>query len=279
VREAHVFSHDSAALEIGLPLLPGAARWTHLTRAGITGSRRRNGVVHHGAPLEPASVVTAHGLPVAALARTAVDLGREHGYAAGLAACDAALRRGATRAELTAIRQRMRNWPGITDAASAIADADPGAETAGETLARIVVNGLGIGPVRTQFPVRLEDGTTAWLDLLVGCHAFEFDGRIKVQSPTAGGVAMASPEQIIWDEKKRERLIRPLGLGISRLVWHDVDGGTTAASRRLLQEYQQTAARFGVRLASHLEEYAARAAPLRARRLAERRAVPPLPLL
>lgn len=266
LRKAHVFSHDSAALEHGLPLI-GVPESVHVTRSDVHGSRRHGGIVQHGATYDPEQVQHIDGLAVLPPARTAMDVAREHGYAAGLVAIDGALRLGATRSELKAIRAAMTRWPGITSAEAAIADADPGAESAGESLSRMVVAALGIGPVRTQFPVLLEDGTTAWLDMLVGCHAFEFDGQVKVRSVSERGVATTDAADVVWREKKRDRLIQPLGLGISHLVWHDVTSGTTAAARRLLTEYRQTEARFGTRLSPELEEYAARMEPHRQRRL------------
>lgn len=269
---ARAFSHDSAALEHGLPLI-GAPEFVHITRTDVTGSRRRHGVVQHGAPFDASTVTSVDGLPVLPLARTAVDIAREHGYAAGLVAIDGALRLGATHAELRGVRDVMTRWPGITSAEAAIADADAGAETAGETLSRILVTALGVGPARTQFPVLLEDGTTAWLDLIVGCHGFEFDGKIKVQSPASGGVAARAAEEVVWKGQKRDRLVRALGLGISHVIWEDVTSGTSAAHHRLLQEYRQTEARFGTRLSPALEEYAVRMRPHRERRLRANRNV------
>lgn len=275
LRHAHVFSHDSAALEHGLPLI-GTPELVHVTRTDVTGSRRREGIAQHGAAHDPAGVQMVDCLPVLPVGRTAIDVAREHGYAAGLVAMDGALRLGLPRAELTGIRKSMERWPGITAADAAIADADPGAENAGETLARILVNSLGVGRARTQFPVRLEDGTTAWLDLIIGRHAFEFDGRVKLIAVADGGVATKSADRVAWEEKKRERLIRPLGIGISRVIWEDVTTGVEAARPRLLTEYRQTAARLGERLPAHLEEYAARMEPHRQRRLRTSRDVPPL---
>lgn len=266
------FSHDSAALEHGLPLI-GVPEFVHVTRTDVTGSRRRHGVVQHGATFDASTVSTVDGLPVLPLARTAVDIAREHGYAAGLVAMDGALRLGVDRSELSLVRECMARWPGITSADAAVRDADPGAESAGESLSRILVTALGIGPIRTQFPVLLEDGTTAWLDLLVGCHAFEFNGKIKVQSAASGGVATKHAEEVAWSAQKRDRLIRALGLGISNIIWEDVTTGTSAAHRRLLQEYRQTEARFGALLSPTLEEYAARMEVQRQRRLRTTRRV------
>lgn len=272
----HAFSHDSAALEHGLPLLTAPTQVVHVTRRRATRARRASGLAQHTEPFLPGDSCRVDGVPVLGLARTVLDLTREHGYAAGLVAADQALRLGTTRDELAAVRTRMRSWPGIAPADAVLADADPGAESAAETLGRIVLERLGLGEVRTQFPVRLEDGTTAWLDLLVGCHAFEVDGKVKFLSVAEGGVATRPASEVIWDEKKRERLVRARNLGVSRLLWADVAPGSRDADRRLRQEYVQTLRRFGARLPAPMEEYAARLAPLRARRLRAVRRVPPL---
>ncbi len=58
----------------------------HVTRPGVTGSRTENGVKHHLAAYGEDDVTTAGGQRVLALARTAVDLGREHGFEDGVVA-------------------------------------------------------------------------------------------------------------------------------------------------------------------------------------------------
>lgn len=268
----HIFSHDSAALEHGIPLI-GVPTFVHITRRGIGGSRRHGGIVQRGAAYDAARIECIDGLRVLPLERTAIDIAREHGYAAGLVAMDGALRLGADLTELRSIRDAMTRWPGISAADAALTDVDPGAETAGETLTRILLRSLGLGKVRTQFPVRCTDGSTAWLDMLIGCQGVEFDGHLKFLGPGEGGTARKSADQIAWDEKKRERLIRPLGLGISRVIWEDVTVDPTSAGQRLREEFRQTAAQFGVRPSASVEAYAARMEPHRQRRLRSLRKV------
>ena len=41
----------------------------------------------------------------------------------------------------------------------------------------------------------------------IGCHVFEFDGRVKYRRTEDGGVADRPPDEVVWEEKKRERLI------------------------------------------------------------------------
>jgi hypothetical protein len=268
LQRPHVFSHDSAALIHDLPLLRDDGRLVHVTRSGVTGSRRRNGIMQHGARYDADDVSEIDGLRTLGIARTALDICREHGYSAGLVACDAALRRGVLRSELLEVAESMHHWPDITEGRAAVADADPGAETAGESMARILVRELQLGEVTTQFPVPRPNGRTAWVDLLVDCHVFEFDGRTKYRNVADGGVATREAEAIAWEEKEREIDVRAQDLGVSRITWRDFWGaGRVAARARLRREAELTAQRHGRVPSPELLAYAARMADVRQRRL------------
>ena len=255
----HVFSHDSAALLLGVPLIRPHASEVHVTRPQVHGSRIQYGVRHHGATYPTRAVVVADGLPALGIARTVVDLARTHGYRTGLVAADGALQLGVSRAELVAAYASMRCWPGVTHARSAVDDADPGAESVGETLTRELVAELGLGRrIETQFPVVVRGGLH-WCDLRVGCHLFEFDGRVKFRSVDQGGMADEGAERALWEERKRQQQVCAEGLGMSRLTWDDFWGAARdRAKRRLLAEYAVTEARFGPSLTRRLEESARR---------------------
>lgn len=254
----HVYSHDSSALLQRLPLIRPQESETHVTRTGINGSRIRFGIRHHGAAYLDSQVVTAHGLPALDVPRTVADLARTHGYRAGLVAADGALQLGFTRSQLAAAAEPMTSWPGVTDVRAAIADADPGAESVGETLSRELLTELGIGDAETQFAVRIPSGV-AWCDLRIGCHVFEFDGRIKLRPVDRGGVAEQMAEQVVWDERRRQRDVCAEGLGMSRIYWEDFWGEARRRAReRLRREFDVTRQRFGDQLPPHLAEFAAR---------------------
>ena len=258
----HVLSHDSAGRAHGLPMLRPVVELSHVTRPGVGGSRTRFGVKHHLSQAMP-PIVEVEGLHVTGLARVALDLGREHGFAAGVVACDAAMRRGVTRAELEQQLEGMWCWPGITRSREAVVYADPGAETVGESLSRLMLDELGLGPVETQFAVRLPSGTV-WCDMRIGCHVFEFDGRVKYRPPAEGGVADRPSDEVVWEEKKRERLVRAEGLGVSRIIWEDLWGAARERTKdRLRAEYRLTAERFGTALPGHLAAYSRRMRALR----------------
>jgi hypothetical protein len=254
----HVFSHDSAALLQGLPLIDARESEVHVTRVGVVGSHTRYGVRHHGAPYVSDDVLRVGELDVLALPRTVADLARSHGYESGLAAADAALRLGHSRASLREATESMSCWPGISICRAVIDDADCGAESLAETLGRILVKELGVGDVETQFPVRTPSGVR-WADMRVGCHLFEVDGRIKVTSSAEGGVAEESASAVLWKEKKRERDVTSRGFGVSRIVWQDFwEPHRTRARARLRAEFESTRQRYGVRLPAELAEDARR---------------------
>lgn len=240
----HVFSHDSAADLLGLPILRARPDLVHVTREGVTGSRNLHGVKHHGAVYHDSQVETAFGVPVLNLARTAVDIAREHGLVHGLPACDAARRRGEAVHQLQAACAPMRHWKGVPAARRSIELSDPGAETVGESLMRLMILEIGIGEPETQFEIRDADG---WVrcDVRVGRHIFEFDGRKKYLRPVDGGVAR-DPALAAWNEKLRQDWVTRHRLGVSRVTWAELWGQRRVhAKRRLESEYRETEARYG----------------------------------
>lgn len=245
MRRDHVMSHDSAALLQGMPILLGDPELVHVTRRGVAGSRTEHGVKHHTATFTADEVVEIEGIRCLDPARTAVDIAREHGPDRGTVACDSAMRMGVSRAQLEATCARMWCWPGSTHARDAVALADPGAESVGESLGRRLVHELGIGRPQTQFELR--DATRqVFCDMRVGRHIFEFDGRVKYLPRDAGGVADKPVEDVLWEEKTRQDWVCGFKLGLSRIVWADLWGERRKVARgRLAREYASTVERYG----------------------------------
>ncbi|WP_193613944.1 type IV toxin-antitoxin system AbiEi family antitoxin domain-containing protein [Nocardioides lijunqiniae] len=241
----HVMSHDSSALELGLAILHPPQPRTHVTRPGLVGSHRRREVTEHLAPYRDDQVVTVAGRRVLDLARTAVDIAREHPLEYGVAACDSARRMGCELDALSAAVLPMRNWPHVTRAREAVELSDAGADNVAETLARLLVSELGLGRPQTQFG--LTDGRrTAWCDLRLGRHLIEFDGRIKYQRLDEGGVAQVAADEVVWREKRRQDWLCGFKLGMSRLVWSDLWGRERRETlERLRREYGETTRLFG----------------------------------
>jgi len=263
---AHLMSHDSAARAHRLPMLRPELELVHITRFGVGGTRTEHGVKHHMTRIGLLNTVRIEGMRTTGLARTAVDLGREHGFVCGTVACDAALERGLHLADLEAELVPMWCWPEVTQARAAVAHARPGAETPGETLTRLLLLELDIGEPDLQFPVRIGEGV-AWTDLRVGCHIVEFDGQLKYRRADEGGVADRPLDEVVWDERTRERLVCSEGLGMSRVVWDDLFGARRDQTKqRLRAEYATTAARFGTVLPEYLARSAVQIRATRPRR-------------
>lgn len=273
MRRGWVLSHDSSAHEQGLAILTPREPYVHVTRPGFTNAWTENGVKHHLARFQQRQVVTLDGRPMLDPARTAVDIARERGLEHGLVACDSAMQLGVTRAELEAAYAVMESWPGIRGTRQAVALADPGAENPNESLARLLVMEAGIGAPETQFPVRTGEGIR-WCDLRVGNHVIEAHGKVKVMPRSAGGVADAGAAEVVWAERKRERLLKDEGLGVTNLYWEDYWGSRRkAAIERLRRDHAETVRRTGAVLDPRLareadairEQYGARRAGHRPR--------------
>lgn len=269
----HVRSHHSAAYVNDLEVLHERPEpLTHVTRPGIVGSHFRAGVKHHRAPYSDELVVVRGHIQTLNNARTAADIARELGYRQGVVAADSAMRAGTTRAELEAVATSMKNWPNVTIVRDALASAVAEADSIGETLTRLVVADLGaelgLGVPEVQFGLTA-DGRTAWCDLRLGRHVFEFDGQVKYQRIDEGGFASGSPDEVVWYEKQRQDFVCGFKVGMSRIVWLDLFGiGLERLRERLRREVLDTCRRFGTDV-SDLAPYRPRGARPRPRRARE----------
>jgi len=249
MRLEHVMSHDSAALELEMPILRAEPELVHVTRPHVTGSRTSSGVKHHTAVFRKAQVLTIGGIDVLDPARTAVDIAREHGYQAGVVACDSALSMGVSRTALRKAYEPMSCWRHVTVVRAAVDFADHRSESVGESLTRILVAELALGPIEPQFELVI-DGQLVRCDLRVGRHIFEFDGKAKYRRVEDGGLATKDPGEVVWDEKKRQDKVCGIGLGMSRVIWTDLWGDQRLRTKdRLRREHAITEAKYGASLA------------------------------
>ena len=252
-----VRSHETAALELEMGILLPTKPQTHVTRQPVVGTHNKWGVKHHLAPYSDEQVVQANGFDVLGLARTAVDIAREHGRPYGVVAVDSARRMGVSLDELWAVLDQMEHWPNRRLAREAIELSYPGVESVGESLTRDVLEELGLTGIETQFEIT--DGVrTARFDLRVGRHVFEFDGRSKYVSVADGGLALRSVDDILAEEKTRQDWAHGFHLGMSRVEWADLFGrNRTYLKDRLAREYLATCRAFGTDI-SDLERFRVR---------------------
>lgn len=252
-----VRSHDTAALELDMGILLPRKPQTHVTRHPVVGSHNKWGVKHHLAPYLDSQLTEVNGFKVLGLARTAVDIAREHGRPYGVVAMDSARRMGASVSELHDVLEHMPHWPNRRQAQAAIDLSDSGAESVGESLTRDVLEEMGLAGIETQFEIT--DGVrTARFDLRVGRHVFEFDGRSKYVPAADGGLALRSVDDIIAEEKTRQDWAHGFHLGMSRVEWADLFGRSRGYLKdRLDREYRTTCRAFGTDI-SDLERFRVR---------------------
>ena len=60
---------------------------------------------------------------------------------------------------------------------------------------------------------------------------FEFDGRLKYRRKQDGGLAEVDEAEIVWFEKQRQDWVCGFKLGMSRVVWADVQEATWQATQ------------------------------------------------
>ena len=228
-----VFSHQSAAVAHGLPLLTRRLERVHLLQRTGKGSGARAGAVVHAFSGD-ADVVLRGGLRITGGARTVMDLARTLPHAEALAAADAALRapsrtgqdrrRGpvATQAELLARAEQLIGSRNGHAAYLVAAEADPRAGSPGESFSRSLVLRLGAPRPELQVAFHDDDGLIGYGDLywrewdVLG----EFDGRLKYGADNPSGLP---PETVVYREKLREDRLRRVCRRVIRFSWADLE--------------------------------------------------------
>ncbi|HTE73224.1 MAG TPA: hypothetical protein VK640_08500 [Actinomycetes bacterium] len=151
-----------------------------------------------------------------------MDCAREWSTDDAVVAMDAGLLAGRTTIEeLRAAVAAVHHWPGAPLAGRAVALANGRAASPLETRGRLRIVGAGLPTPELQVEIRtggrLVGIVDAWFD--EAAVAVEFDGRIKYSDPWRD----RSPEQVLWEEKRREDELRALVIRVVRVVDADLD--------------------------------------------------------
>jgi hypothetical protein len=243
--DATALSHSSSARVRMLPLYDASDGLAHATRLGPGQSNRvEAGIKHHTGDLGSPEIEVVDGLRVVSLPRTVLGITSEFGYHSGIVTADAVLHAGLPRAELVEVAERLEHHAGAPTMRAVAADADGRAQTPIESLARVLLRGMGIADVQPQFVVRLRNGRRAEVDLYSERfrHVFETDGRLKYVDQVDMFGRKVKADEVVWLEKKREDQVRSTGLGFSRLLWHDVQPDAfQRTSARLWEEIHDQA--------------------------------------
>ena len=219
MRSAPVFSHQSAALVWGLPVV-GVPMAVQLVAAGRVGVRSQRGIRWHNDVVRDDEIVEVGGILVTNLERTLVDLARCCTFTAAVAALDAAVGswvtspiasrvRGVEKPRLHELVAAASGRRGVRAAREAVTFADARSGSAGESVSRANLHILGYPPPDLQVRFRrYEDGGVDIVDFdwpELGRFG-EFDGHGKYLRDEY--TKDMSIEQIVLAEKDREDRIR-----------------------------------------------------------------------
>lgn len=235
VRPRTVFSHLSAALLWGLPVVGGAMAVPHSVIPATSGGRSMNGLHRHAIDT-PFAVTSLGGLAVTSLADTVIHVASGYQPEVSVPVVDAVLKLPdrVSRAELDERALAVPASSGSARCRWALGFADARSGSAGESLSRVGIHRLGLPrPVLQQ---RFDDGSG-----LIGVVDFwwpdhrvigEFDGVGKyLREEFTGG---RSPAEVVLEEKRRENRLRALDTRVARWDW--VTARDRGSLRRVLSE-------------------------------------------
>jgi hypothetical protein len=226
-----VVSHQSAALLHGLPHPLGPMGPVSLTLPDSCRTARHDDWRRLLDAELPESHVTEHsGIALTTVDRTVVDCFRQLRLRDALAVADGALRAGATTLDaLQAMRAFQTRWPGVTNADTGIALADPRRESWLESASVATAHVLGFSRPMSHVWIHHLNGRLIGRVDLLWPHAGvigEADGHGKYlgeYDPSDWDVNEAAAHMVA--ERDRERELESVGFAVAR--W-----GTGALLRR-----------------------------------------------
>jgi len=221
-RKEPVFSHESAAVIHGIPLLSAPPKLPHTTVAH--GRAKTNGAVTRThQELSNRDIVTLEGgLRVTSLVRTVIDLAALGTPLGARIAVDHVRRhRSVTVDELRETLDAVGRIRGVRQARLAIDRSSAQCDSPLETLVLVRCRDLGFARPAQQVEIQGNNGRTyradfGWLD---GRILLEADGRTKYRDPEM--LAGREADEIVWQEKRREDAIRGTCDAFARVSWKD----------------------------------------------------------
>ena len=239
-RGAVVLTHQSAAAIHGIAMWGAEVDEVHVTRLDGGRSRHEAHVQHHVGRIDYADVVEVDGVLVSSAERCVWELACQQPTESALVSADSALHRGlVTTASLDETAGQFRTWSGSRSGRLALSLADERSESPGESRSRYLFWRHGIPRPDLQFRVLDANGLVvartdfAWE---LYRHLAEFDGRIKVD-----GTFVPEGFESVFDEKRREDLVRAQRWGLTRLIWADLhERAVTATIARLRADLERS---------------------------------------
>ena len=229
-----VFSHRTAAVVWGLPLLGDPPEFVHAVSHRAGGGRSDDRLVRHCIDIPPQTAII-DGLEVTELGRTAIDIARSSRFGEAVMIADAVLTRG------VGVHELARELPepgarGVKRAREVVAFADARSGSPLESLSRASIFEAGLSAPELQHEFRDSDGRMVvdfWWPRygVVG----EFDGKVKyLDERYRGGRAL---EQVLIDEKWREVRLRRQGEVRAIARWDAATAASPTRLGRLLRSY------------------------------------------
>jgi hypothetical protein len=217
-----VFSHASAAALWGLPWWGAPPGLVEVTDPTARTSRSHRLTRVHAQPLagiyddgrgdeSDRDVVERFGVRLTSVERTCADVLLDHRSLDATVVVDAALRLELTDpVRIAAFLDRRPAARAHARARRTLGFCEPGADSAGESVSRVLVHGFGFPAPVLQQPWRDTFGLIGFTDMWwpeVGVIG-EYDGDVKYLSDRWRGGR--TPEQVVKDEKDREDRLRSL---------------------------------------------------------------------
>ncbi|GAC1333174.1 MAG: DUF559 domain-containing protein [Mycobacteriales bacterium] len=146
----------SAAVALNAALVTGPPAYVEVSTCveGRAGATAAAGLVIRRCQLPCSHRAVARGVPVTSPARTIFDLSRRLPFRDAVVAADSLLHRHPeAAAQLEQVLRDCWTWPGAIRANRVAAAADPAAESALESIGRLLLRGSGLPAPRTQAPV------------------------------------------------------------------------------------------------------------------------------
>ncbi|WP_085528969.1 hypothetical protein [Kocuria massiliensis] len=214
-RYPFVFSHASAALLHGINLLRLPDR-IHITTPRRTYPHNPRILAHTRSHALDDWVRFQDGPHVTPLVMTAFECSLILPLREGLVVMDQVLARGEEKSSVEALVAQGRRRHGIGRARQVLELADPRCQSVAETLTRLVLSAPGLPRAIPQLPVPTREGMKyldfGWPRFSIG---LEVDGKAKYFD-------YAPTEQVVFQERHREKLITAEGWAILRTDWNEV---------------------------------------------------------
>jgi len=218
------FSHLTAALIHGWPLIGPAPDRVHVVDPGTPGVVHRSGLVRHHADDLDVGEVHFDGVAVTVPLRAAVQVATTTVPQVAAVAIDHAVRSGVI--EVPALVAALPDPPARGSRRSRLVASalHPAHESAGESYAAIRMAEVGLPNAIPQQEFRLPDGSLVRVDFWIPelGVVIEFDGKQKYVDPSM--LHGQDPTEVLWREKRREDQLRifPEVRAVIRVIWWDL---------------------------------------------------------